>query len=407
MLGTTLTELRRHAEKGVCAMILPLLLTLAQVAPPASASQGDVVVIAPRRERELVACLARNCPPAEEVEASLQASVEQFADGRYTDARQTLQRAIHRNKRHAASLPGPVSSLYATLATVAEHDGDTSLWLASARNTVLVLRQHVGTADRATLDEELSFGDQMVMLNMRDSARATYAKVQRLALESGQNQMAAAAAFRQSWLALQARDGREAEKLADQAVALAGPADRTMAQLRDIVRMRIALRRGEQGAVDALAARLRLSATQKPMLLTSPIIPVTNSGRGRGNFLIGHLANLKRDVRFADIGYWIRPDGRTADVEVLRDEGLGQWGSGILKHIRGRRYAPLALGPGDPGLYRIDRFTIRAKFAAETGSRILQRYGSMTVHVVDLTETEAMSATRRDRKDEASSDLPS
>jgi hypothetical protein len=92
----------------------------------------------------LAECLALECPPAKEIEMSLQASVEQFVDGRYAEARRTLQKAIRRNRDHAADLPRPVSSLHVTLATVAEHTGDTTVWLESARNNVRVLRRYLG-----------------------------------------------------------------------------------------------------------------------------------------------------------------------------------------------------------------------------------------------------------------------
>ncbi|MDR6789699.1 hypothetical protein J2Y58_003074 [Sphingomonas sp. BE138] len=186
----------------------PLLLLLAQVAAPAT--PGDVVVIGHRAERALAACLARNCPPAQEVEAALKASVEQFADARYADARRTLQDAIRRNKRHAADLPGPVSSLYATLAIVAEHEGDTNLWRTASRNNVLILRKNLGTANTATITEELSFADDMVGQGAIDLADGVYSRVQSRAAANGRGDLAASAAFRRAWLALQRERFRDA-----------------------------------------------------------------------------------------------------------------------------------------------------------------------------------------------------
>jgi len=182
----------------------PLLLLLAQVATSATPPTDDVIVVGHRAEKELAACLARHCPPAQEVEASLQASFEQFADGRYPDARRTLQRAIDRNKRHAATLPGPVSSLYATLATVAEHEGDRRLWRTASRNNLTTLRAQLGEANSATLREELQFADDMVGQGVLNLADDTYAKVQRNAAAAGSTDLAASATFRRAWLALAA-----------------------------------------------------------------------------------------------------------------------------------------------------------------------------------------------------------
>ncbi len=371
----------------------PLLLLLAQVAAPANPSTNDVIVVGHRAEKELAACLARNCPPSQEVEASLQASVEQFADGRYGDARQTLQRAIGRNKRYAAELPGPVSSLYATLATVAEHEGDTQLWRTASRNNLLTLREQLGANNVATMREELQFADDMVSQGTWRFGDDTYARIQRRAAASGHNDIAAAAAFRRAWLALALTRTHDAERFADEAVTLAGPGDATMAQLREIVRTRIAIRKGDDGAVDALAARIRQAADGRPTLLYAPPLDDINPPPS----LVNSGFQRDRGIRFADIGYWIRPDGTVTDAELLRTNGLGQWSPVILEHVRARRYVPLRLTEGQPGLYRIDRFTVRGTRDTPTGTRLAQRMGRLSVHVIDLTETEAMSEAQRER----------
>lgn len=72
---------------------------LLQAAAPAPAA---IVVEGRRYEDELAACVERACPPGEEMELSLQASVQQFQDGRYEHATANLRRAISRNRQHAA-----------------------------------------------------------------------------------------------------------------------------------------------------------------------------------------------------------------------------------------------------------------------------------------------------------------
>jgi hypothetical protein len=386
-------------------MLGSVLLLLAQGASAPMAASDEVIVIGRRAEEELAACIARHCSPAEEVEASLHASVEQFADGRYGDARGTLRTAIARNQKYAADMPGPVSSLHATLATVAEHEGDTNLWRTSARNNVLVLRRHLGEADPATLREELNFADGLVGLGAPEEADGAYGSVQRLATQTGRSDVAAGAAFRRAWLALMRNRFSAAERFADDAVQLSGANKRLMMDLREILRARVAIRKGDEGAVDTLAARLRRSAAAPPQLLFSPKIenvnPAARSRREQRN------PWHDSQIRFADVGYWIRPDGRTAEVEVLRTSDLGQWGPAILRQVSTRRYVPLAVEPGHPGLYRIDRFTVRAEIGTPTGTRIAQRMGNLTVHIIDLTETEAMSTAHRRRTQGSSTEMGS
>ncbi|WP_260597534.1 hypothetical protein [Sphingomonas endolithica] len=377
-------------------MIVPLLLLMAQAAISTSPSQDDVIVTGRRAEKALEACLARNCPPAEDVEASLLSSVEQFADGRYRDAQRTLQSAIRRNRDHAAELPGPVSSLYATLAKVAEHEGDTDLWRSSARNDVLVLRRHLGESNIATLREELVFADSMVGLGALDSAATNYHMVQQKAAKRGEVKLAAHAAFRRAWLALMLGREKDAERFADEAVEIAGPGNRRMLELRDILHLRIAIRPSNEGAVDALAARLRQSTAEAPVILFQRPVEDINPSQ---TFIVRN-PQLDSAIRFSDVGYWVRSDGRTAEVEVLRNSGLGPWASVILRQVRERRYVPLDVEPGHAGIYRIDRFTVRAAMGTPIGTRIKRRMGPLTVHVVDITATDAMSAAHHERTQE-------
>ena len=373
-------------------MLSSVLLLLAQTVSPAPVPSQEIVVIGRRAEQQMAACLARDCPPAEEIEASLDASVEQFADGRYADARRTLQRAIRRNRDRAAELPGPVSSLYATLATVAEHEGDTNLWRSSAWNNVRVLRRHVGEDNGATLREELSYADTLIGLGAVNAAASAYHSVQRKAAESGKPKLAAGAAFRRAWLALIRGRDREAERLADEAVSIGGANDRLMVEAREILRTRIAIRRGDDSAVDALAARLRQSPFNAPVLLFAPPVEDINPFRASA---VAQDPWHDSQLRFADVGYWIRPDGRTAEVEILRNSGLGGWAPGILRQLGKRRYMPLDVEAGHPGIYRIDRFTVRGTKGVPTGSHIARRMGNLSIHVIDLTETNAMREAHR------------
>lgn len=392
-----------------------LTLTLAALAQAAAAAPspaaGDVVVVGHRAQDELAACLARHCPPAEEIERSLQAAVEQFSATRYDAAQATLQRAINRNERFAAELPGPLSTLYATLATVAEHKGVNRRWLASIRRSVTLLRQYRGVDRPETLRQELAFGDAMIGMNQPSLSAALYRSVADKAVASGQNGLAAVALLRQASLATIRHRDAEATALADRAVAVAAadPAVAAqVAQAAQVLRTRIAVRDGNAGAVDRITATLHQSANDTPRLVTqTPIkepsseFSVLNAAAAseRSKFLKVPLAHAT--IRTADVGYWIKPDGHTADVEILRSAGLGGWARAITDQVASRRYVPLDLPATSQGIYRVDRFTIRAQFGVPIGSKIPQRMGREEVRIVDLTDTDTMTAIAKERMEDA------
>jgi len=60
-----------------------------------------------------------------------------------------------------------------------------------------------------------------------------------------------------------------------------------------------------------------------------------------------------------------------------------------VQQIKGRRFAPLSGGPSNPGLLRVERYTLTAWLAdgvgpSEKGSRI-QTSGTPRVEVLDLS----------------------
>ena len=83
---------------------------------------------------------------------------------------------------------------------------------------------------------------------------------------------------------------------------------------------------------------------------------------------------------------------------MLRNYGVGQWERGIVRHVNARRYVPMDAAPTGPGVYRIDRFTVRAEIGDQTGSRLTQRVGNLTVHVTDRAETDAMIDAKSGRR---------
>lgn len=62
------------------------------------------------------------------------------------------------------------------------------------------------------------------------------------------------------------------------------------------------------------------------------------------------------------------------------------WVRPVLIAAEGRHYAPAGTMPGDPGRYRIERYTLTAKVVVPKGSLIPRRAGPVEVRRLDITE---------------------
>src|SRR3954469_19179234 len=94
------------------ASILLASASTASLSPP---SKQDIVVVGhaiDNAKANLAACLARHCPPNEDIDASLGLAEAQLLEGKYREARFTLLASLGRNKREADAYPIPVSDLY-------------------------------------------------------------------------------------------------------------------------------------------------------------------------------------------------------------------------------------------------------------------------------------------------------
>jgi len=371
-----------------------LMLTMQQAgAPPPP--QADVVIVGNRMREALEKCLARNCPPEEEADAAMNAGSESFMNGRYDEAGQILRRAISRNKRYAARMPGRVSDLYATYADVAQHHGNEAAFRRATLESVDVLRDELGQSHPAAIGASSRIGDMWVKLGNARAADDAYRAAAEAASRAGNVNKAAELTFRRAWIALAAGNHAEARRLLGQMERERGGEPRFASLLR-VLRARIALAEGVPGAIDALVSAMPQTRRAAPVLVYAPPYPEldasTDSGMSasRGIDISGAQANtsLNRggDLRWADIGFWVRGDGRAADIEILRPARGTEWAKALKKQIAERRYAATTDQSGDLGQYRVERFTLRTEIGLATGSRIVTRHGRPTLQVVDLTQ---------------------
>lgn len=372
-------------------MLLATILTIAQVTP--APTDGPAIVVTGRRMRDAYEkCLARQCPPEEEVDAAMNAASEDFAGGRYEAAKQTLLRTISRNKRYARRMPGRVSDLYATFADVAHHEGDDLLFENATRSSVGVLRDNLGSSHPATLAASGRVGDMLVTLGQSKVADQSYRSAARDAVAAGDTRLAALLTIRRASLALANEDTRGAARLLDEAEAGSAGDPRVGAVIR-VLRARALIQRGDQKGADALLAQAG-AIGDTPVLLSAPPYPPLDGGEGSSFLPNGQLdvsdknrggSNDPEDIRWADIGFWVRPDGTVADAEVLRPLKGSEWARPLLKQVTGRRY--VARTADGPGSYRIERFTLRPSYQVATGSHVRARRGTPELQVIDLTRT--------------------
>lgn len=382
-------------------MWLFALLIGVQVTVPESdreTAKTEVVVTARPLSRALSDCLARGCTPAEEVTAAMEAAADRFVAGRYDEAKQILRRTISRNKRHSAEMPGLMSDLYATYADVAQHFGDETGARRATIASVNVLKEELGESHPAVSQVSGRIGDMWVKLGDANAADRAYQEAAKTALRRGDDSRADMLTFRRAWIALSADNLGLARKLIGQIERERG-GDADFAPYLQLLRARLALAGGDEGAIDAMVAAMSGAQSAEPVLVYSPPYPnfdaALRPGRAESQTVefdrpsVGGATQIEHsiglDVRWVDIGYWINPDGRTSGVTMLRPAKGSDWAGPIAAQIAARRYAAFPPGTRDVGIYRVERFTVRSMLDAVTGSRMLRRTGQPALQMVDLT----------------------
>jgi hypothetical protein len=147
---------------------------------------------------------------------------------------------------------------------------------------------------------------------------------------------------------------------------------------------RLDRREGKLDTSDALIAELRGLHSTQPVLLFAPQIQLASRGRleGEGGSVTSLMATEDFDDVWVDIGFWVSPDGRVDDAEILRSHGGTRWAEPLLRSIAGRVYSPIA----DPsGSYRVERYSYTSLMTNVSGTRLRQRSVDGRIEFLDLT----------------------
>jgi hypothetical protein len=358
---------------------------------PAQADQqpGTIVVTAERvgdLRRALAACLARHCPPNEDVDASLALAEAEFLNGEYDDATTAIAQSLGRNRRFAATYPEPVADLYRSNARVLSHMGRDNVAERATWNILATLRKGIPQEDHRHFTARMEIIDFMLRHRNVREARRQLAELAEQARSAGRDDVMRAAQMRLLRIEdLIEPDGRARQRLL-QLAAVTDPQRRyemLSSRLHLAARYRDA---GETARADAMLADIpRPEGDQRALLYSPPYQLVMRTHYDGEETPEGNVLNRMSDVsddQWIDVAYWITPEGQVSDLEVVRQGSTPDWATPLLTSIRGRRFTPSS--DGTPS-YRLERYSYTAPFEVVTGSRIPQRSRRARVEFMDLT----------------------
>lgn len=375
--------------------MLVLALLLAQAAPQAV---PDIVVRGRRTFEALEACLARDCSAPDDARFAIAHAEALFAKGDYVEARRTLSAALSRQSAAARRFPRIVAALYEANATVNLHLGDMGRYRTATIAQARTLRENLPPDDPQVLLAAVRLGDFWIKQHQPLEAKRQFEAAARSYARRGDDRLHALCLLRVVAVEIALREFSAAGKRLGAISRSPVSTDPTVRQLGAIIAARLASARGEEADVEALLATLRTDPSAPPMLVRPGNRPMYG-GRATHRDLtrLGGPIRMQPGgvevipVRWADVGFMVGPDGRVGDVEVLRGSRTQTWTVPYLEEIAGRRYAPLDLTSGVPGLYRVEHFTLRAEREVPTMSLIKQASGPVYVETVDMTRDDAVS----------------
>lgn len=405
---------------------LSALLAATAICPAAArqAPVNDVVVTGQRlseTERALKACIARKCPVEEDIAATLRHAENLFVAGRYQQARNTLYAGRDRTRRFAKTYPVAVSTVTRAIATVSAHLGEPEPYQLSTIDTLDVLKAGLSRDDARVLAARIEVADMYGRLGRFEVADETYLSVANRARELDLVHVQGKAELRRASLYSGYAANEPSSYASGESEAIArilanpDPRYRVFVQAARVLQARARLRAGDSKPLDSVLADLRREgATKRPVLVYAPPINLIrdsargaylranqDSGIGTSAPVLNEYARLPLrlyDDQWVDVSFYVAPDGHVTDVGILRGSTKlesDDWVKPILGSIALRRYLPLDRDATDPGVLRVERYTLTSLTEVRTGSHIPQRSPEPRIETLDLSLDPAPSGTKR------------
>ena len=389
-------------------------MTLAATAILAMAAAGTAEAQAPEPERtitvtgvrlndlrrELEACLARGCPPMEDMAATFRYAEGLFLDGDYRNARRVLRQSIGRNREHAERYPIVVAGLFRANARMAMHEGDGEDVRRSTLNVERSLRAGLPASDPRIIGAQLEIAEMHAALGQNRSdgelfrrAENQFREAARAARAINRSDLAALADLRRAILAY--RIGRDDAREQLEAVArLTSPETRVQQLGARIVLATMDRNRGDSTALDRLHAELSAAGLRAPVLLYAPPVRMPNAATTSGVASMNgdsiEMRNMSTNWSsegfdyWADVGFWITGQGRVEDVEVLRSHGPQHWLQPVLGSIAGRLYAPPA---SNELSFRVERYRFTSLLERRSDRRTVAHSAQGRIEMLDITNS--------------------
>lgn len=420
--------------------LLVALLTSATVTEP-QPQPKTIVVVGERiddAKARLKACLARNCKPDEDIDATLALAETQLLDGKYREARTTLLASLRRNKEFADVYPIPVSDLYRANGKVAASLGFDQDYYRSTFGIYSTLKNGLPSRDARKYMAMIEVAEMMYRTRGHSRARLYYERIADQAKRDGRDDIAAIAELRSAIRHLPPGSGMQMAEI-KRVAGLKGDKMRAPVLEAKLALARMAYQKGDEVGAQAIVNDLSRLNIKRPILIFQPSYamvareldsgsefafpfqpapaisgepneggggprgggPSAPSGGDPGGVQNGNRAAVtstlqlmqwsttKRvagnfDDMWADVTFRITPEGKVSDLKIVRSKGNLHWTKPLLLSMAGRRYTPAR--PNDPSSVRTERYTYTSGYEVQTGARTAVHSPKARVEMIDLSD---------------------
>ncbi len=374
--------------------------------------------------KKLADCIARNCPPDEEIAAALAHGENQFVAGKYLDAKSTLRKTAGRTRKFDEKYPVEVSDLFRASGRVAEHLGEAQNYQLYVLDMRDALKAGVPDNDARLMVAQIEVGDSRAKLGYPLESFRIYEDVEKKARAAGLGRIGDYASLRHGIMrhaygeTAKIKDDTEKAIARIRNVAANASADAVDIKLMaDVFLARLDRKSGNQATTNAILKRfVEAGGAKRPLLITSYPIRTVDTVPDEYSKKMAILPTLGGNFedRWIDIGFWVNANGNVSDLEVLRASGSTTgWAKPVLDSVQSRIYAPLKVTAEDsnPAFYMVERYTYTARFRDAqdvTGSRLATRSTTPRVERIDLTPEnyESLPIAKPDSKAVAKTDTP-